>query len=275
MGNDVQSVDRAVRVLLSFEHEGQGRTLTELAELLGVHKSTASRLAATLRRRGLLEWTPDGEAFRLGSELGRIGILALGGRDLISLARGPMTSLGAASGETVTLAVLHGVELTTVAQIDSEHVVRPASWIGRRTPIHATSDGKVWLAFGKATLPPGPLRQLTDSTHTQRRALERELEQVRRQGWAQAVAEFEDGLHGVAAPVIDVLGRCRAALCVSGPSYRLTVEDLPRLGEACRTTAAEVGALIVAGGDGGRASAAAAPPSSARGALMGGGRPAR
>jgi DNA-binding IclR family transcriptional regulator len=250
MSNTLQSADRALRILLSFEREGQQQTVGDLAEFLGVHKSTASRLAGTLRHHGFLERVPDGDSFRLGAELARVGMLAVGGRDLISVARRAMSELAEATGETVTLAVLHGPELTTVAQIDSRYVVGPTNWIGRRTPLHATSDGKVFLAFGEAKLPPGPLLPLTDCTHTRRSELQRELELVRRRGWAQAVGEFEYGLHGVAAAVIDGAGRCRAALCVSGPAYRVSVEDLPRLGEVCRKNAAEIGPLLVSGTDG-------------------------
>jgi DNA-binding IclR family transcriptional regulator len=270
MSNTLQSADRALRILLSFEREGQQRTLADLAELLGVHKSTASRLAGTLRHHGFLERVPDSDSFRLGAEVARVGMLAIGGRDLISVARRPMAKLAEATGETVTLAVLNGAELTTVAQIDSRYVVGPTNWIGRRTPLHATSDGKVFLAFGEAKLPRGPLLPLTDRTYTRRNELQRELEVVRQRGWAQAVGEFEHGLHGAAAAVIDTGGRCRAALCVSGPAYRIAVDDLPRLGERCREQAAVIGPLLVSGTD--SATLAEAPPRRRRAPVGGGSR---
>ena len=247
MSNTLQSVDRALRILLSFEEEGQEKTLGELAALLGVHKSTASRLVATLRKHGLLERDRDSERFRLGPELARLGMLSLGDRSLTEVAREPMARLAGDTGETVTLSVLHEAELTTVVQFDSRYVVGPANWVGRRTPLHTTSDGKIWLAFGEAKLPSGRLVALTERTQTRRADLERELEIVRRRGWATGVGEFEYGLNGVAAPVIDASGRCRAALSVSAPKYRLSEEDLPRLAEACRRTAAKIGSLLVGG----------------------------
>jgi len=246
MSNTLQSVDRALRILLSFEKEGQEATIADLASMLGVHKSTASRLAATIRRHGLLERDPGSDRFRLGPELARLGMLALGDRGLLEVARRPMGELARETGETVTLAVLHSGELTTVAQIDSRYVVGPQNWVGRRTPLHATSDGKVWLAFGGAQLPPGRLEALTRRTHTRRTELERELEGARRRGWAQALGELEDGLHGVAAPVLDASGRCRGALSVSGPSYRVTPDGMPALAEACRRAAGAIGSLLVA-----------------------------
>ena len=247
MSNTLQSVERALRILLSFEEEGEEKTLGETATLLSVHKSTASRLVATLRKHGLLERDGSGDRFRLGPEVARLGMLALGERGLSEVAREPMAELAAQTGETVTLGVLQAGELTTVVQFDSRYVVGPQNWVGRRTPIHATSDGKVWLAFGDAKLPPGRLAALTKRTHTRRGDLARELETIRRRGWATAVGELEEGLHGVAAPVVDGSGRCRAALSVSGPSYRIRPEDLPRLAELCRRTARRIGALVAPG----------------------------
>ncbi len=245
MSNTLQSVDRALTILLSFEEEGQETTLGELAATLGVHKSTASRLVATLRKHGLLERDGSSERFRLGPEVARLGMLVLGDRGLNEVAREPLAKLAAATGETVTLGVLHAGELTTVIQFDSRYVVGPQNWVGRRTPVHATSDGKVWLAFGGATLPRGRLVALTSNTHTRRDELERELDLVRERGWATAVSEFEEGLNGVAAPVLDVEGRCRATLNVSGPSYRVATEALAELAVRCKQAADEIGARLV------------------------------
>jgi IclR family transcriptional regulator, acetate operon repressor len=245
MSNAPQSVERALQILLSFETEEQDVSIGELASLLEVHKSTASRLAGTLSRHGLLERTPGNDRFRLGPQVARLGQLALAGRDLLDVARAPMGQLATVTDETVTLAVLNGDGLTTVAQVDSQHVIGPRSWIGRRTLLHTTSDGKVFLAFGGAPIPEGPLAALTPRTVTRRDALRRELSEVRQRGWAQAVGELEDGLHGVAAPVLDAGGRCRAALSVSGPAYRMAPERLPQLAGVCVEAAARIGAQLV------------------------------
>ena len=246
MSNAPQSVERALRILLSFDAYDQEFSIGDIATLLQVHKSTASRLAATLRNHGLLERTPANDGFRLGPEVARLGLLAVAGRDLLAVARGPMNDLAATTGETVTLATLDRGGLTTIAQVDSPHVVGPRTWIGRSTPLHATSDGKVVLAFDGAALPDGELATLTPNTRVDRTELHRELAQIREQGWGQAVGELEEGLHGVAAPVLDAAGRCRAALSVSGPSYRVTVDTFPRLAAACVEAASRIGSQIAA-----------------------------
>ena len=240
----VQTVDRALQLLLAFDAEGQELGVTELAARVGVHKSTASRLAATLAARGFLERPAGSEAFRLGPELGRLGLLALGGRELVELSRPAMERLAADTGETVNLAVLDGEEAVNVAQVEGRHIVGVGSWTGRRTALHCTANGKVLLAFSRTELPPPPYEAYTPRTITARSRLERELAAVRRRGHAQAVGELEEGLHAVAAPVLDAVGRCRAALSLSGPSYRMPEERLPELGVCCRVAASEIGGLL-------------------------------
>ena len=85
--NVVQTVDRALQMLAAFTADGQLLRITDFTALLGVHKSTVSRLAATLDAHGFLERVPSGEAFRLGPEVTRLGLLALCGRNLVLLLR--------------------------------------------------------------------------------------------------------------------------------------------------------------------------------------------
>ncbi len=246
--NTLLTADRALRALQAFDGERQSLTVSDIAARLGVHRSTASRLAATLSARGFL--TRDGDALRLGPEVGRLATIAVPGRDLAEVARKPMVELADRTGETVTLNVRHADHTTTIAQVDSLHVVGVRNWVGKSSGIHTTSDGKVMLAFRRGGLPEGPLEPRTERTITRRHALEGEIERVRETGFATAVGEYEDGLNGVAVPVFDPSGRCRAALNVCGPAYRLEPERLPALAEACKETANEIGAYLEASTNG-------------------------
>jgi len=245
MSNTLQSVDRALQILLQFDREGQELGVTELAARLGVHKSSASRLAATLARKGFLERGRDGELFRLGPQVRRLGRLAARDEPLLEAAREPMERLAEATGETVTLSVADGDEPATVAQVDARYVVGVKNWVGRRFPVHCTADGKVLLAFGGVRLNGRPLNALTPRTTTRRERLEDELEAVRKAGWATAIGEFEEGLNGVGAPVLDVERRCRGTLSISGPSYRIEPAALPELAVKCKQAADEIGARLV------------------------------
>jgi DNA-binding IclR family transcriptional regulator len=246
MRNTVQTVDRALQILESFEGEAEVRGVSELAARLGVHRSTASRLVATLEARDFLERVPGSDVLRLGPRLGRLGLIASRHRDLVDAARQPMEEFASRTGETVTLAIRDGDEASTVAQLDARYVVTIKNWVGRRTPLHCTSDGKVLLAFGNGRLPAGPLQRLSEHTIRSKVELARQLDDIRARGWASAVGELEDGLHGVAAPVLDDSGRCLAALGMSGPSYRLPPQALSALAEECALVARRIGTRIVA-----------------------------
>jgi DNA-binding IclR family transcriptional regulator len=118
--------------------------------------------------------------------------------------------------------------------------VTAQNWLGRRTPLHATSSGKVLLAHLPPALREGllarPLARFTPHTATGAVSLRAELEAVLDQGYAVAVEELEVGLAAVAAPVFAHDGKVIGAISASGPVYRLTEEHLPEL--AKRTVAA-------------------------------------
>jgi DNA-binding IclR family transcriptional regulator len=241
MSNDLQAADKVLQMLLAFSRERPALGVGQLAEILAVHKSTASRLAATLAARGFLERVPASRAFRLGPEMGRLGLLAWEGRDLVSLARDAMERLARETGETVNLAFLDGTEAVNVAQVDGPHIIGIGYWAGRRNKLHGAANGKILLAFVGAPIGEGPYEAFTDRTITGAEKLRAELEEVKRQGWAMAVGELEAELNAVAAPVFDALGRCRAALSVAGPAYRLPRARLPELARLCVEAAREIG----------------------------------
>ena len=240
MSNNIQAVDRVLQILLAFDSDRQVLGVGDFAHLLGVHKSTASRLAATLEQRGFLERMPGSKAFRLGPELGRLGLLAGGNQSLIELAREAMARLAAETGETVNLAVLDGAEVVNIAQVEGPHIIGVGSWTGRRTRLHCTSNGKVLLAFAAASLGDAPLEAVTSHTITSKRQLRTQLEKAREDGWAFTVGELEEGLHAVAVPVFDRGGACVAALSVSGPAYRMPQDRLPEIARSCQEAARAV-----------------------------------
>jgi DNA-binding IclR family transcriptional regulator len=240
----LETVDRALRLLLAFDGEPDSElTVAAMAARLGVHRSSASRLAATLTDRGFLERAPDGEAFRLGPAIARLAPSPVAGRRLVAAARAEMEAVADATGETVVLSVLEGETAMDVAQVDGRHLVGARHWVGWRSPLHACSDGKVLLAFaGAATA--GPLDAITPRTITSLDALEAEVAAGRARGWATVEGELEEGLNGVAVPVVDGGGRCVAALNVSGPAYRLPATRLDELGPDLQGSAAAIAARL-------------------------------
>ena len=145
-GSNLQSVTRALRSLEVIADAGE-LGVTELAKRLGVHKATASRLAATLADHGLVERDPVTDKYRLGFGLVHLAGAAMAGLDLVSTSRPILEDLAEKTRETVNLGVLSGDGLVCIDQVAGARSIVSVSWVGRRTPLHCTSNGKVLLAY--------------------------------------------------------------------------------------------------------------------------------
>ncbi len=242
-GGNLQSVNRALRALELVAEEGE-LGVTELGRRLDVHKATASRIVATLAERGLLEKDPVSERYRLGFGLIRLAGAAMAGLDLVRTARPILEDLADATRETVNLGVLSGDAVIYIDQVTGTRSIVAVSWVGRRTPLHATSNGKVLLAFAsdaeRARLLSHPLERSTSQTVTEPAALNRQLDEIRNRGYAQTMEELEEGLNAVAAPIRRADGEVVAALSVSGPAFRMRPVDLPRIGRQVGESAASI-----------------------------------
>jgi DNA-binding IclR family transcriptional regulator len=223
------AVDRGAELLVRVLESHQPVALTELASATGIPKSTASRLLSALERQGLVE--QDGERGRLrpGPAILRVAERSLLERSVVELARSSLDALGQASGETINLAVPAHEGVEHVAQVESRHFLGAGQWLGRSVDYHCTAVGKVFLAFGRATMPARAPAQLTEHTIVDARQLRCELAEVRRQDFAAAVDELELGLAAIAAPVRGAGGQVIAALSISGATTRMTSERIAEL----------------------------------------------
>src|SRR3954447_16187095 len=227
-GASVQSVDRALTILEMLAREGEAG-VTEIAADLGVHKSTAFRLLATLEAHRLVEQDGDRGRYRLG-----VGNLRLAGAttarlDLVTEARPGCRPLAADTGETVNITVRSETSALYLDQVAGSSAVQSHNWVGQHIPLHATSNGKVLLSELTDAELKGAVRALprvTDRTVTSRAKLKAELAEVREAGYAVAVDELEIGLTAAAAPIRSAHGDVIASMSISGPTFRLTEEKL-------------------------------------------------
>jgi DNA-binding IclR family transcriptional regulator len=239
---NVQSVDRALNILELLARRGEAG-VTELAGVLGVHKSTAFRLIATLEGHRLVEQTGNRGSYRLG-----IGILRLAGAtaarlDVVQEARPVCRRLATQTRETVNVAVLSGNSALYLDQVAGSSSIRSHNWVGQRIPLHATSNGKVLLSeLDPRRLDPVIefLPAYTANTITVAQELRKELARVRELGYAIAVDELEPGLTAVAAPIRNVHGDVVASMSVSGPTFRLAGDRIDDLVEKVTEAAVEV-----------------------------------
>jgi len=238
----VQSVDRALTILCILSRLGEAG-VTEIAAELGVHKSTAFRLVATLESHGMVEQNEERGKYRLG-----VGVLRLAGAttarlDVVQEARPICRKLAADSGETVNIAVLSDRSALYLDQVAGQSALQSHNWVGQHIPLHATSNGKVLLSGLSSDEVDNRLPKLpsyTSDTVTSRARLRRELAEVRDQGYAVAVDELEVGLTAIAAPIRNAHGDVIASLSVSGPTFRLSEPRVKELVPVVQDAADEV-----------------------------------
>lgn len=218
----VRSIERAFSVLTALAAGPLG--VTELAERVGLPKSTVARLLDSLRADDAVEQLPGGTHYRLGPRIIALADAIRPGRDLVALAHPHLVELAAAVGEAAGLSVPEGFNVRYVDQVDTAHQVQVRDWTGTRAPMHAVSSGLVLLAaLPQAALDallPAQLDRLTLRTMTQPADLRARLVEVRLAGYAWVHGEFAEGIDSVAAAITGDGGEAVAAIHVHGPSYR-------------------------------------------------------
>ncbi|HEV7896862.1 MAG TPA: IclR family transcriptional regulator [Planosporangium sp.] len=243
----VQSVDRALSILEILARR-RDAGVTDIGKELGVHKSTAFRLLAVLESRGFVEQAEERGTYRLGFGIVRLAGAITAQLDLTRQSRTACERLAADVGETVNVAILDGDRAVNISQVLGAASVASHNWVGKRTPLHATSSGKVLLAFAPAgvreSVLADALERFTATTITDAAALKLELDQIRAVGWGRTAEEYEVGLHAVAAPVRGPDGAVVGALSISGPAYRLAPDSFPDVAERVVAAAADVSARM-------------------------------
>ncbi len=227
-----QAALRALRLLKLFKPERPELTLADLSRLAGLNKTTTHRLLQALASEALLDRDPRSGAYRLGPALMALGVQALASNDLRLRARPLLKRLAEDTGETATLEVPIDNTMLILDEVSGSHFLGAAGNVGTRWPMHATSTGKVLMAFDEQGIDRlgEQFEQLTEHTITARSELERQLGEIRRRGFAETVDELEDGFSGVAAVVRGGTGDVLGALSICGPTQRLSQTRRSRLG---------------------------------------------
>jgi DNA-binding IclR family transcriptional regulator len=240
----IGAAERAIAVLDTLAEAGELGT-NEIARRTGMTPSTVSRQVGTLAASGLVERVAANGRYRLGIRIVHLANALLARLDVRSVARPHLEELVRLTGETATLSVPGEDDAVTIDFVLGAHQVQPVSRLGRPSIAHATSAGKIMLAFSGRSLPAGPLRAYTPRTITDAKELAREIEQVRALGYARAIEEREPGLSAIAAPVRSSRGELEAIVALQGPSSRFDAAAieaaLPLLLERAEAISRELG----------------------------------
>ncbi|MFC9255865.1 IclR family transcriptional regulator [Amycolatopsis thailandensis] len=240
----VQSLQRAFELLEHLADTGGEASLSELATLSGLPMPTIHRLIRTLVDLGYVRQNTN-RRYALGARLIRLGENA--SMQFGSWARPLLAELVDEVGETANLAVLERDEVVYVAQVPSKHSMRMFTEVGRRLLPHGTGVGKAMLAHlpaddVTALLARTGMPSYTEHTFTDQDALLRELTKIAEQGYALDEAEQELGVRCVAVAVPGA--PVPAAVSVSGPSGRLTVEAVERIAPVVQRIANSLGSTL-------------------------------
>lgn len=225
----VKVIGKAARVLNVFCQEGAELPLRQIALAAGIELSTASRLVASLARVGLLRYDPIQRLYSPGLLILELSRVVLNRFSFRELAHRELISLSMETGWECYLAVADEPDDRYIIAIDAVSTRRPeASMVGERRPMHSTASGKVLMAYRDRRFVGTRLEARTAFTHTQGDELLRELEEVRRNGFAIGRQEEQLGYSSVAAPIFDKDGAIVAALAV-GVTHGDTPPDMAPL----------------------------------------------
>lgn len=227
-----QAVGRALDILCSFSVEKTRWKLTELSSRLSLPKSSTFRILSALCNYGFLEEDKDTKQYRLGLKIYEL-IEAVEIRQILSkLVRPFLAELSEETGEITHVAVKNGFEFMYVDRMEGRYRFGLRTHIGMHLPMHIGGLGKVLLAYcdtkeSEFILEHAKLVRFTHNTITNPRKMRETLNEIRRSGYAIDEEEYEDGLTCVAVPIFDHTGDVVAALSVSGPRGRLTIQKMP------------------------------------------------
>ena len=240
-----KSLRKGLQVLKAFSANGQELSLTQVATLNRLPKSTASRILGTLSNEGFLYRNPGTGTYRLGAVLLHLGRLVKENVRIRDVAIPHMEKVSSQYGELVHLAILNDDrEVVSLEATPSRYSLRSSVHLGGRAELHCTGVGKAILAF----LDPREIRQIlkakrkryTSRTLTSERGLLRELVSIRAQGYAVDDMEHEEGVRCVAAPIRDADGATVGAISISGPAARIGLDRVPEFARSVKDVALKI-----------------------------------
>jgi DNA-binding IclR family transcriptional regulator len=247
-----QALTRGIALLGFVAEAKEPLRFVDLAAHAKLSRPTVHRILAALVEARLLRLDPRNQTYRLGPRLFEMAHRVWDEFDLRGAAEPELVRLSELSAETTRLGILDGDGVLYVDQRDAaQHAVRLTNRVGGRAEAHASACGKAMLAqldpAGRARFLARlqPLSAPAPGTLTDSEALRRELDLTAARGYAVSLEEQSEGVHAVAAAVLDHQARPLGAICIVGPAYRLPEARLHALGreviEAARRTSGNAG----------------------------------
>jgi IclR family acetate operon transcriptional repressor len=241
----VQSVDRALLIIETLAEDDEGYRLSDLAVRTGLSTSTAHRLLATLERRRFVQFDRYESKWHIGAQSFAVGATFARRRNFVAQAMPYLRKLRDLTRETANLAVVDDETIIVLTRMESREIMRSLTKVGGRVAMVASGVGKAVLATYSdedvnAIIRRQGMPRLTEKSIVRPSELFRELQAIRRQGYAVDDEEARIGLRCVAAVVYSDCSEPLAAISVSGMTSRVTEDRLPALGKTVQEVAAEL-----------------------------------
>ena len=241
----VQSVDRALQIIETLAEDDEGYRLSDLAVRTGLSTSTAHRLLATLEKRRFVQFDRIESKWHIGAQSFSVGATFARRRNFVAQAMPYLRKLRDLTRETANLAVVDDESIIVLTRMESREIMRSLTKVGGRVAMVASGVGKAVLATYSdedvnAIIRRQGMPRLTEKSIVRPGELFRELETIRRQGFAVDDEEARIGLRCVAAVFYSDCSEPLAAISVSGMTSRVTSDRVPALGSIVREVAAEL-----------------------------------
>lgn len=239
------TLQKSLLVLEAIIDQPQSVGLPDLANRLGMSRSSMHRVLTQLQEEGLVVKVPNRDRFAIGARFSKLALNAMISSNKGFPIRAVIQKVVEEIEETVNLGVLSGRDFVYLERVECNRSPRIYLETGSRLPAHVTSGGKACMAFletsaRKRLVETMTLEPFTQHTITDKVKLLTELNTIRKRGYATANQEYADGITGVGVPVIGTDGHAVAALAMHAPVARLHVRDAKRVVEPLQATAARL-----------------------------------
>lgn len=228
-GKIIHSVAKSMQLLDILNESSHPLPLSELSARTGLAKSTIHGLLSTMKEYSVIAQDENGD-YTLGVRLFEYACSLRGTWSIVEIARPHIDHISRETGEAVFLSILDRGDIITLDRADNRRGFRISAEIGRRLPIHCTSEGKLFLAYmaerdREEILQRKEWKTYTTRTILSRKELDMELIRIRDQGYATENSEYKMGLRSIAAPVFDGEGRVRYAIGLIGMNRQIEVKQ--------------------------------------------------
>lgn len=239
----VQSLDKGLRVLLVFSKEQRPLTLSEVAAHTQMSRAAARRFLLTFTQLGYMQ--TDGKLFSLTPKVLDLGYSYISSMDIIDIAKPYMLRLSKELNESCSLGEIQDRDIVYIVQEQVARVMTVSFKVGSRIPAHVTSMGRMILAMNPdlqdKLLDQFEYIPFTDHTITSKEELKKELETIKKRGWALVDQELEEGLRAISTPIFSKNNAVRYAMTIISTTNRINKEEMiDRFLPAMQTTCGEI-----------------------------------